>query len=89
MLPCTAGRATDPDFAAGEDRVRYSIPVGAARGPFSITAELWYQPIAHRWAHNLRPYDAAEPRRFLGYFEAMAPASAIVLARAGRAIAAP
>ena len=29
-----------------------------AQGPFSVEAELWYQPIAYRWAMNLRDYDA-------------------------------
>jgi hypothetical protein len=74
--------ADDPDFVGGEDRVRYSIDVGGVQGPFTLDAELWYQPIAFRWAQNLKGYDAPEPRRFVGYFEAMAPASAIVLGRA-------
>jgi len=73
----------DPDFAAGGDRVRYAIALGSARGPLTVEAALWYQPIGFRWAHNLEPYaSAAEPRRFLAYFEAMAPGSAIALAHA-------
>ena len=31
---------------------------------------------------NLKKYDAIEPRRFIGYYESMAPGSAVVLARA-------
>jgi hypothetical protein len=89
----TAGRdiavygeaAGDPDFTAGGDRVRYAIGIGGGAGPFAIEAELWFQPIGYRWAQNLRAYDAAEPRRFLAYFEAMAPVSALRLA-ADRAV---
>ena len=55
----------DRDFRAGEDLVRYSIDVAGANGPFTIEAELWYQPIAYRWAENLQAYDAFEPRRFV------------------------
>jgi hypothetical protein len=76
------GALDDADFTAGGDRVRYSIEIGGAKGPFRIEAELCFQPIAYRWAMNLKHYDAAEPRRFTGNYEAMAPASAIVIARA-------
>ena len=55
--------------------------VADAPGPFPVDAELLYQPIGFRWANNLKPYDAAEPRRFTSYFDAMAPASAAALAR--------
>ena len=48
------GAADDPDFTGGGDSVRYSVALGAAQGPFEIEAELWYQPIAYRWASNLR-----------------------------------
>ncbi|MBX6365053.1 MAG: hypothetical protein IRZ00_14385 [Gemmatimonadetes bacterium] len=74
--------AGDPDFVGGSDRVHYSVPVGAAPGPLRIEASLWYQPIGFRWAHNLEPYDAAEPRRFVGYYEEMSGATAVVLAAA-------
>jgi hypothetical protein len=73
----------DGDFQGGGDRIRYSIAVGDAPGPFRLEVELWYQPIAYRWAMNLKGYDAMEPRRFVGYYEAMASGSAVVLARAG------
>jgi hypothetical protein len=73
--------ATDPDFAGGADRVRYSIDIGGAEGPFTVEAQLWYQPIAYRWAANLEGYDAPEPMRFVGYFRAMAGTSAAMLTR--------
>ena len=74
----------DPDFTGGSDRVRYSAALAGAQGPFVVEAELLYQPIGYRWANNLKSYGShAEPRRFTGYFDAMASASATVLARAG------
>ena len=73
----------DPAFVGGVHRVRYSAPLGTATGPFSIEAELWYQPIGYRWANNLKPYDhAAEPRRFNTYFDSMQSRTAVTLARA-------
>jgi len=74
--------ADDPNFTDAGDLVRYSIPLGGAQGPFHIDAELWYQPIGFRWAHNLIPYQAAETRRLIGYYESMSSDTAIVLARA-------
>ena len=74
----------DRDFGPGEDLVRYSIDVAGANGPFTIEAELWYQPIAFRWAENLKAYNAPEPRRFVTFYESMASSSALMLARATR-----
>lgn len=73
---------TDDDFRGGEDQVRYDLDPGDARGPFTIEAELWYQPIAYRWARNLGDYDAFETRRFARYYEAMSAGSAVRLASA-------
>jgi hypothetical protein len=71
----------DPDFAEGEDRIRYAVRLGEVQGPIQIAAELRYQPIGFRWAHNLKLYDkAAEPRRFVQYFDSMAQNSGTVLA---------
>jgi len=75
--------ADDPGFAAGRDTVSYSVPIGAADGPFDIEAELLYQPIGFRWANNLKAYGhAPEPHRFTGYYDAMAGDGAARLARA-------
>ena len=71
----------DADFAAGGDRVRYSVELAGARGPLTVEVALWYQSIGYRWAENLRPYDAPEPQRFVGYYEAMASASGVVMAQ--------
>ena len=77
----------EADFGAGEDRVRYLIDVAGAPGPFVIEVQLWYQSIAYRWAENLRVYRAAEPQRFVSYYDQMASESAIMLARAARTAA--
>jgi len=74
--------AEDPDFTDAGDSVRYSVPTGDAQGPFRVQAELWYQPIAFRWAHNLAPYKAMEPQRFVRYYESMSKTTAIELAHA-------
>lgn len=72
----------DPNFTAGSDTLRYSVPVRNAEGPFHIQVELWYEPIGFRWAHNLEPYQADEPQRFVSYYESMSASAATVLARA-------
>jgi hypothetical protein len=72
--------ARDASFTDEGDRLRYDVPV-PGKGPFTIDAELRYQPISFRWADNLRGYKAAEPRRFVSYYDAMAPSSAATLAK--------
>jgi hypothetical protein len=73
----------DADFSGGGDRLKYSIGVEPTQGPFQVTAELWYQPIAYRWAMNLKKYDAPETRRFVSYYEQTSESSGVMLARAG------
>ena len=72
----------DADFTGGGDKIVYSVPVANAQGPFQVEAEFWFQPISFRWANNLKPYNAAEPRRFTAYYDAMASGSAVMLVRA-------
>jgi hypothetical protein len=75
------GRARDDhDHRGGEDRVSYRIDAADAEGPFGVSAELWYQPIGYRWALNLADYEAPEPGRFAAAFDAVANASATLLA---------
>jgi hypothetical protein len=70
--------ATDDNFDGGGDRVRYRV---AVTDPATIEVELVYQPIAYRWAQNLSAYDAAEPRRFVGYYNSVASFAATIVAR--------
>lgn len=72
----------DPSFTDRGDDVVYRVDAGTARGPLEVTVEVLYQPIGYRWAHNLERYDAAEPKRFVGYFQSMQGESATVLAQA-------
>ncbi|MCA1733782.1 MAG: hypothetical protein LC732_09285, partial [Acidobacteria bacterium] len=72
----------DADFAAGRDTIRYSMDTGEASGPFTVTAELLYQPIGFRWATNLAEYDTPESARFGGYFRQLAGESAIKIGEA-------
>src|SRR5581483_8500869 len=74
--------ADDPNFKGGEAAVRYSISTAGATGPFQVEVELCYQPIGFRWAHNLEPYKAMEPQRFVGYYTAASKDTAIRLASA-------
>jgi hypothetical protein len=74
--------ASDPAFIGGSATTRYEIPTGAAAGAFVVKAELLYQPVGFRWAHNLAPYKAAEPQRFVSYYEAASGKSAQILAQA-------
>jgi hypothetical protein len=75
------GAAADTDFDGGGDRVEYLIPVRENLGHVTVEAALMYQPIAFRWAQNLRQYDGLEPKRFVQYYESMSGSSAEVLAR--------
>ena len=76
------GAVDDPDFIGASDRLRYTVPLGGASGPFTVDAELLYQPIGYRWANNLKKYDAPEPRRFTSYYDSMSAASSTTLAHA-------
>jgi hypothetical protein len=76
------GALEDDDFTAGGDRVRYSVDVGGATGPFRVHVELRFQPIGYRWAHNLEPYDAFETRRFVRYYDVMSVGASEIVATA-------
>ena len=78
--------ASDADFTGDGDRVRYRV---AATEVAVVDVELRYQPIGYRWAQNLAPYQAAEPKRFVKYYTALAPASSVVVARASQRFAPP
>jgi hypothetical protein len=77
------GAAADEDFTGGGDRVRYRIP---ASGPVAVEVELRYQPIGYRWAQNLAPYDAREPRKFVEYYNTLASSSSVVVAHDSRRV---
>jgi len=74
--------ASDEDFTGGGDRVRYAVKVGRAAGPFTVQAELWYQPVSYRWARNVEDPPSAEAARFAAFFKEVAGTSGLVIARA-------
>jgi hypothetical protein len=76
------GAHDDTGFNDQGSVIRYAVDTSRAAGPFHVEAELWYQPVGFRWAHNLEPYKAAEPQRFVDYYEAEARDSAVLLAKA-------
>lgn len=59
-----AGVDGDPDFLAAGDTTRYVVPAPAAAGPYTITVELLYQPLAPRFAAELFAVDTPEVRAF-------------------------
>jgi len=81
--------ATDPDFTAGSSTTHYAVPTNRAAGPFRVSAELVYQPVGFRWAHNLAAYKDDEPQRFVRYYDQAAAHSAVVLAHAESVSPAP
>ena len=74
--------AADSNFADGGDRVHYRVALPEGHGAYTFEVELRFQAIGYRWAHNLQPYDAPEPKAFLEYFTAMAPGASSLVERA-------
>jgi hypothetical protein len=74
----------DAAFDASGHGIDYIIEVSGHSGPFAVEAELLYQPIGYRWAHNLSTYDAPEPRRFVAFYESLQEVSSTVLAKVRR-----
>jgi len=72
--------SNDMDFVGGGDRIGYWVDLDGAMGPVTLEAELWYQPIGFRWAHNLADNPSAEADRFVGYYRELAAESAVVIA---------
>lgn len=72
----------DSDFREAKDSIQYSAALRKSIGPYTLQAELLYQPIGYRWAQNLSQFEAKETRRFVSFYDSMADSSAAVLARA-------
>jgi hypothetical protein len=81
--------AGDEDFTGGGDRMRYFVRTGETAGPYEVRAELLYQPISYRWAHNLELRPSAESDRFISYYGASSVNSAAVLSRVGLTVKRP
>ena len=59
----------DENFQGGGDWIQYSIDVGSAPSPLTVTVELLYQAVGYRWAQNLSAHSTPEVLRFLGYYQ--------------------
>jgi hypothetical protein len=80
------GAARDEDFSQGGDRVRYSLRIDPDHGPYTVRAELLFQPIAFRWAQNLKQQRGAEIERFTAYYDSVSERSWTVLTRDERTV---
>ena len=72
----------------GGDTVHYAVDVAGASSPLQVDVELFFQPIAYRWAQNLKSYESEETRRFVSFYESMAHVSSVVLATAAALVSA-
>ena len=55
----------------GGDQVTYRVGVALAKGPFTVQAELLYQPLAYRFVQDMLADTAARAgQAFGGYFAA-------------------
>lgn len=59
----------DSNFVGGQDCVMYTVDVGDAAGPFTVTAELYYLSIGYYWAETVRDYDSTESDVFLNVYD--------------------
>lgn len=81
-IAVVGGARGDARFTAGAATIGFSVPVPTGRGPYRLSAELLYESIGYRWAHNLEAYDGFEPKRFLGYYRAQSASLAKPVASA-------
>lgn len=65
-----AGLGADPDFIAAGDTTRYVVTAPAAGGPYKVSVELLYQPLAPRFAAELFAVDTPEVRAFEALYQA-------------------
>ncbi len=62
--------ADDPNFIGGGDLVTYRVSLAGATGPFTLAAELLYQPLSYRFVQDMLADSTTEGTRFGGYYAA-------------------
>jgi hypothetical protein len=62
--------ANDANFAGGGDAVTYRVDLAGATGPFTVAAELLYQPLSHAFVQDMLQAGGAAADRFGGYYAA-------------------
>lgn len=60
--------AGDDNFVGGGDRVTYQVNVTDGQGPFTIQAELLYEPLSYRFVADLLMDKTPLTARFGGYY---------------------
>ncbi len=81
LLPAGAEKATlpadiavygeaagDANFSGGSDLVTYRVEVGEATGPFTVRAELLYEPLSYRFVADMLADGTELTERFGGYY---------------------
>ena len=62
--------AGDANFVGGGDLVTYQVDVKGATGPFTVNAELLYEPLSYRFVQDLLRDKTPLVERFGGYYAA-------------------
>ena len=70
--------AEDETFGGGSDQVTYQIDVKAQEGPFTVHAELLYQTLSYRFAHDLCQEEAAQAEIVCSYYDAADHSPAVI-----------
>ncbi len=60
--------AGDPNFVGGGDLITYQVDVKGATGPFTVSAELLYEPLSYRFVQDLLVDKTPLTERFSGYY---------------------
>ena len=60
--------AGDANFVGGGDLITYQVDVKAATGPFTVSAELLYEPLSYRFVQDLLVDKTPLTERFSGYY---------------------
>ncbi len=58
----------DANFVGGSDTVTYRVDTQGAQGPFTVAAELLYEPLSYRFVQDLLADKTALTERFGGYY---------------------
>jgi hypothetical protein len=71
--------AGDANFAGGSDLVTYRVEVGEATGPYTVSAELLYEPLSYAFVMDMLADGTELTERFGGYYREV-DASPLVVA---------
>jgi hypothetical protein len=74
------GAAGDASFLGGSDLVTYMVEVRGATGPFTVSAELLYEPLSYQFVIDLLADKTELTERFGGYYEEADRAPLVVAA---------